>query len=193
MRATKFSVTIRVRNSCACACVARKTPRLACQGRGRPAPFTLRRLGYRYPDKTPIGSAAGVPSKTMRKMATLVPGMRRDSFGWRSLAWVLAVAFALQSHVVQTHIHGAPQSFASGGFSKAAPQSLSHGKAPLGDSGVDCPYCQAIVHAGSFLAPTAPLLSLPSISVACATQQGCLRALGLSQAHSWQSRAPPQR
>ena len=127
----------------------------------------------------------------MTATAPISTGLRRDSFGWRSMVWVLAIAFVLQSYVVQTHIHGASASLSSA--AKTVSQPVGHGKAPAGDSGMDCPYCQAIMHAGSFLAPTAPLLSLPSLWIACAAQPGCPAALSLSPAHSWQSRAPPPR
>jgi hypothetical protein len=124
-------------------------------------------------------------------MATQLPGLRRDGLGWRSIAWVLLIAFTLQSYVIQTHVHGSVGSFESAGAVKNLAKSPGHGKAPSEDGSLDCPFCQAIVHAGLFLTPAAPLLSLPSVWAECVALPIIAGAIRLSSSHNWQSRAPP--
>jgi hypothetical protein len=107
------------------------------------------------------------------------------------LVFVTALAFVLQSFIAQTHIHTSPQGL--GDIVKSV-TTLSHsqGKKPADDNARDCPFCQAVVHAGAFVAPTPPLLVLPGLSEAI-SQAVKLGAVISLAAHNWQSRAPPQR
>ncbi len=101
-----------------------------------------------------------------------------------------ALAFLLQCLVTQMHIHGAPLGDA---VKVSAIQSQAPGKAPADDhSQRDCPFCQAIAHAGAFLTPTASPLVL-STAATCAAVFLTVRSAAVSAAHSWQSRAPPSR
>ena len=105
--------------------------------------------------------------------------------GWRLIAVLVLLAFTFQSYVAQTHFHdigltGAPVS-----------QNLGHGKAPADDNPLNCPFCQAAIHAGSFFLPAAPLLFLSTQWVEMATSYVFLRSGTDAAAHSWQSRAPP--
>lgn len=77
------------------------------------------------------------------------------------LALLVAFAFALQSFLTQTHIHGAPASFGGFAIVKIDAGSSGGSKAPADNSPLDCPYCQAIAHSGLFFMPAAPLLRLP--------------------------------
>jgi len=120
-------------------------------------------------------------------------GFQRDSFGWRSIAWVLAIAFALQSYVIQTHIHGLALSVETSVAGNSHSKSSGPAKTPSDDSNSSCPYCQAIIHAGLFLMPAAQALYLPSLWAVCDTQPTCSSSLAISPAHGWQSRAPPRR
>jgi hypothetical protein len=128
----------------------------------------------------------------MKKAAAKLAEIRRGDTGWRSVAWVLLLAFTLQSFVTQTHIHGAPQALAGATIGKvllatASPQD----KSPIENDTATCPFCQAVAHAGAFFASAAPLLLLPVVSAACATPRLIATAIRLPSAHGWQSRAPP--
>lgn len=66
-----------------------------------------------------------------------------------------------------------------------------NGKAPP-ENTADCPYCQAIIHAGAFFAPSAPALILPVTWAEILASAVVADAIGGSSSHPWQSRAPPQ-
>jgi hypothetical protein len=104
---------------------------------------------------------------------------------WRLIAALVLVAFCFQSYVVQTHIHEAHAPVAVAGLH------LSHGKAPAGNSPLDCPFCQAVAHGGSFFMPDASLLFLLPQWLWIAVPD--VPPVGKSVAinHNWQSRAPP--
>ena len=100
---------------------------------------------------------------------------------------VLALlAFFFQSLVVQTHIHQ-PQSPAA-----AASQ---HVPAPLKtqDPIDQCRLCQELVHAGTFLAPSAAVSLLSLTFVAVSIARVLTFAADPATAFAWQSRAPPRR
>jgi hypothetical protein len=104
---------------------------------------------------------------------------------------VAILAFALQSYMTQTHIHDASQGI--GGIVKiVATQPLGQGKAPLHDGQTDCPFCQAVIHAGVFVASATPLLLLPFAWAETVALVFAPRAAFDAAAHDWQSRAPPR-
>lgn len=111
---------------------------------------------------------------------------------WRAIAWILLIAFTLQSYVTQTHIHGISQSLdgrADVNTSAAAP---AHPNAPADKSAQDCPFCQAIIHSGAFFVPTAPFIPQPvwvTSFVQCVTSKA---VVAVAVTFGWQSRAPPQ-
>jgi hypothetical protein len=105
--------------------------------------------------------------------------------GWRLIAILALLAFTVQSYVAQTHIHDAAPA------SAAIAKKLNHDKSPLGNTPLDCPFCQAVAHAGGFFMPAAPLLFISALWVEIATPQFLLRDSSRATAHSWQSRAPP--
>ncbi|HEY5312673.1 MAG TPA: hypothetical protein VIK18_09135, partial [Pirellulales bacterium] len=72
--------------------------------------------------------------------------------------FVAALGFLLQSYVTQTHIHVFPAG--SAGASHITSPLAARGESPI-DKPADCPFCQAILHAGLFVASPAPLLFLP--------------------------------
>lgn len=105
---------------------------------------------------------------------------------WRLLAAFVLLAFSFQSYVTQTHIHDTVTTVA------AAPiHHPGHGKSPVQNSPLDCPFCQVVTHAGNFLASDAPLLLLASQWVEMAAPYHLLAGTGTSANHPWQSRAPP--
>jgi len=127
----------------------------------------------------------------MKKAATELAEIRRGNLGWRSVAWVLLLAFTLQSFVTQTHIHGAPQAMAGATIGNVLATASPQDKSPIENDTTTCPFCQAVAHAGAFFASAAPLLLLPVISAACATPRLIATAIRVPSALGWQSRAPP--
>jgi hypothetical protein len=105
----------------------------------------------------------------------------------RFIAALIALfSFALQSYVVQTHIH-AP-GFEISGFGQVNHPSPLDGK----NGQDDCPICQAFATAGSFVTPALIILAL-AVSFMDASPFVALRtAAGPRLARNWQSRAPPQ-
>jgi hypothetical protein len=104
---------------------------------------------------------------------------------------VLAVAFtmALQCYLAQTHIHSLPQGFA-GAVKTATEQSPA--KTPIDHSPLECPLCQAIVHAGAAVISATPTLNLPLAWIETVRLVSTLRPSADVTAHEWQSRAPPR-
>ena len=111
---------------------------------------------------------------------------RKASSGWRLIACLILFTFTLQSYITQTHIHDT----ASAAVVKIA--SHSHGKTPLDDNPVDCPFCQAVAHDGPFFLPTVPLLILSVEFVELAAPLFRVHHPAGTLAHIWQSRAPPR-
>jgi hypothetical protein len=100
------------------------------------------------------------------------------------------LAFFLQSLAVQTHIHASlPQSVV-----KAAAQQTP-APAPLKNQDpIDqCRLCQELIHAGSFVTPSAAV-SLASFNFVVAVLAALVAPVHRSAtAFAWQSRAPPHR
>jgi Protein of unknown function (DUF2946) len=118
-------------------------------------------------------------------------GMERSSPARRFVVFIAAFVFALQSYVVQTHIHDGSRAF--GGAKIAAGQSPAQGKTPLDhNSRTECPFCQAVVHAGVFVASAPPLLTLPFAMVETVALVFAPRPASGAAAHDWRSRAPPR-
>ncbi len=104
----------------------------------------------------------------------------------RFVVFLAVFAFALQSFIAQTHIHA--ESLA--GIVKIATTSPAS-KAPIDHSQADCPFCQAVIHVGSVVASSPPLLRLPFSWVESLALVFTAVATSSSAAHDWQSRAPP--
>lgn len=88
-------------------------------------------------------------------------------------------AFTLQAYVTQSHVHATA-------ISKQLP-----GKVPAGDDQANCPLCQAVLHAGQYVTPSAggfvPLI-LTAHGALVATHHA---PAAQSVAHSWNIRGPP--
>jgi hypothetical protein len=114
---------------------------------------------------------------------------RHRRLSWRSIAWILLVAFTLQSFITQTHIHS------TGGIAivKTLAKAPSHNKLPAENGTTDCPLCQAITHAGAFFTPTAPTLLLSVTGTDIVAVFVVVGAIDNISTHYWHSRAPPQR
>ena len=120
----------------------------------------------------------------MKKAATTA---KAHNQGWRFAIWLVLAAFTLQSYVTQVHIHDAAPAAITKAFTNG-----SHGKAPVDNSPLDCPFCQAAALAGAFALPATPLLILSAVGIVLAAPDHPAPASYDTVAHIWQSRAPPQ-
>jgi hypothetical protein len=103
---------------------------------------------------------------------------------WRFIAAVVLLAFGFQSYLAQTHIHET---------AVALTYHPGHNKAPVDNSPLDCPFCQAVAHATSFLVPGALLPFLAPEWVKMTTLHNLLADKSTATRYNWQSRAPPSR
>ena len=111
--------------------------------------------------------------------------------GFRLIAWALLIAFTLQSFITQTHIHQTVGGAAQAAIVKTLATAPAH-KAPGQNTTTDCPFCQAITHAGTFSAPSAPTLVLPVVWAESTSPVLLVNAIRSLSLLPWQSRAPPQ-
>lgn len=120
--------------------------------------------------------------------------------GWRRLFLaVTLIAFALQSYIVQTHIHFEGNSdFGFAAAKNLAPQAndvsaqtRNHSPSVPKDDPAHCPICQEFLHAGQYLTPT-PVIALLITSVAVPI--AIVREIAIPSnpvSHDWHGRAPP--
>ena len=123
---------------------------------------------------------------------------RRASWARHIVVLFTFVAIAIQSFVVQTHIHRAgEQSIISFLSFDQATKAAPTGKRPVdkfpdSDDPSNCPICQEFHASGAFVAPTAAVLALPfyiHLSLIVFREPTvAIRVLS----HSWQDRAPPE-
>jgi hypothetical protein len=123
--------------------------------------------------------------------------LSRRLTGWRlALASLLLAAFALQSYVVQTHIHLTQAESARLSLydathgAKLAPAD-HHDRYPANDDPANCPICQEILHSGQFVTPSAQALLPPSLAVSTIAVVDTALPFLLTLSHSWRGRAPP--
>jgi hypothetical protein len=118
------------------------------------------------------------------------------------------LAVALQSFVVQTHIHmgqgsggiqtisivTAAKNLAAFSMPSATPDAATlHDKYPITEDPSNCPLCQEIAHSGQFLHSAAALAALPaSVSVHFIIFSEALPSF-FAVSHNWHGRAPPSR
>jgi hypothetical protein len=116
------------------------------------------------------------------------------------------LAVALQSFVVQTHIHmregsGNIQTMSIvtvaksiGAFSAGAIANAEtpRDKYPINEDPSNCPLCQEIAHSGQYVQSAAALAAVPaSVSVHYIIFDEALPSF-FAVSHSWQGRAPPR-
>jgi hypothetical protein len=106
----------------------------------------------------------------------------------RSLLALFLVALSWQSLVLQLHTHEQPGAAASA-WSAEHPDG-HHRQAPSPSD--DCPICQDIAVAGSYLAPAAPAIPLPVGASPWFSVDRPVAGIDRQQAHHWRSRAPPR-
>jgi len=121
-----------------------------------------------------------------------LPAARRGGPFRHALALLLLFAFALQSYLVQTHIHGTSEAGSQVCAAAACVTHTSHQRSPLGDAAADCPLCQAIVHAGVFFAPAAVAVFVPRMWVEGALISAKSIAARGQFSRNGLSRAPPR-
>ena len=108
--------------------------------------------------------------------------------------WVTLFAllgFFLQTLAVQTHIHVAD-------FAPVAKVAVAHAGVPPAppknqDPVDQCRLCQELVHAGSFITPSAALLAAPLSQVQVIPLALLPARAQSASAFAWRSRAPPRR
>jgi hypothetical protein len=125
-------------------------------------------------------------------MRTEVKAIGTKAARFRAIAWFLLLAFTLQSFITQTHIHGAFASTGGAGVVKTLANMPSHNTKTPADSPADCPFCQAIMHAGAFFAPSAPTLVQSFTWAEMVAPSVVAGAFDNFSSHPWHSRAPPQ-
>jgi putative copper export protein len=119
----------------------------------------------------------------MKTAATRPAGTKNR---WRFAIWLILAAFTLQSYVVQTHIHDAAPAAISKAFT-----TTGHGKSPVDNSPLDCPFCQAALSSAFALSAT-PLVFLSAAGIFLAALDHPAASSYDTVAHIWRSRAPPQ-
>lgn len=120
--------------------------------------------------------------------------------GWRlAIVSVAFVAFALQSFVVQTHIH-----FTQADTARLAAYAASHriahsgtgedhhDKFPANEDPANCPICQEILHSGQFVAPAAHVFLPPTVAVSIIAIVETELPFVVALSHDWRGRAPPR-
>lgn len=119
------------------------------------------------------------------------------------------LALAVQSFVVQTHIHipqvhGRAQTVSlitlaaaavadKGPMTADASSPAPHDKYPINEDPSNCPLCQEIAHSGQYVTSAAALAALPfSVTINFVVFNEALPSF-LAASHIWQGRAPPAR
>jgi hypothetical protein len=102
----------------------------------------------------------------------------------------LLLAFLFQSFVAQIHIHGIPNGLPYR-VNAAASVPASHVPSKDRSDEANCPFCQAVIHAGAFFAPHALLILPPSSKFVSAARFSYVRSIAGFIGHIWQQRAPP--
>lgn len=102
------------------------------------------------------------------------------------------LAFSLQSYVTQTHIHLAPDRFASYGAEKSESQKRLPDRFPANGDPSNCPICQEVLHSGQFITPAAAALLPPSLVASIVPVAAQIAVVARAASHAWRSRAPPK-
>jgi hypothetical protein len=105
-----------------------------------------------------------------------------------ALIFFTLFAFALQTFVVQTHIHAGASIGAIVG--KSAGQQPN--KFPQGNDPANCSICQEMLHAGAYVAPTTAIWQPVVIATFIDVVVLEIRTITQTHSHGWKSRAPPR-
>ena len=122
-----------------------------------------------------------------------------------AMGLIALLAVALQSFVVQTHIHmgqgsgvqtmsivtAARHIAAVAPVAEASQAATPRDKYPINEDPSNCPLCQEIAHSGPFVQSAAVLVALPSsVTVRFILFSQALPSF-FAVSHSWRGRAPP--
>lgn len=126
--------------------------------------------------------------------------MLADSSRRLFLTLFCLLAFSFQSYIAQTHIHipGTTDLGISALVSAPAKISLDgkkqgeHGQLPANGDSSNCPLCQTVLHAGTFLTPALLVLLLPDVQAGNDPAPTTILRRDGAPSHAWQSRGPPQ-
>jgi hypothetical protein len=132
------------------------------------------------------GDVAGSDG-VFRQLKTALEGVTGAGGLRRTLVVALLLAFSLQAQLAASHFHLAGAAITLADAGKDAP-SKDQKKPPADD---DCPICQQLASAHSFLFPAAVSVSLPELVAAQAFVVREAQATVPLVALGWQSRAPP--
>ena len=114
---------------------------------------------------------------------------QRVSVGRLTITLFALFAFAFQSFVAQVHVHATPWTAST---TLDAGKVSQPGKLPANDDQSNCPICQAVLHAGQFITPSAITFGLPSFAIFFVANFDSAASTSQAVSHSWQSRAPPR-
>jgi len=126
----------------------------------------------------------------MTAMAVTYSGAWRAGFARRLLAFAVALSFALQAFVLQTHLHEKLQN--AGNPAVATAHIVPTGDVPV-KSQTTCQFCLAVAHGGAFLLAATPIVLPVRVWFAIAASVFVTQDNSGEIAHGWQSRAPPRR
>jgi hypothetical protein len=104
------------------------------------------------------------------------------------VVFIAAFGLLLQSFITQTHIHSG--ALDTGGIFRTTGHSQAPAKVPVDRS--SCPFCQAIVHAGTFVTPVPPLVYQPFVWIKTVPYIFLASAVPGEVSYDWRSRAPPR-
>lgn len=110
------------------------------------------------------------------------------------LSLTMALLFAFQGFLVNTHVHLAAQQSAGSSIihqSESKVSQSNHGKSPAPDRDGACTLCLVAALAGVYTLPSAALLLQPAEFLAGECTHAALRLLIHIPHRAWQSRAPP--
>jgi hypothetical protein len=138
--------------------------------------------------------------RSLARSRTTTVRVRSQSF-W-GFALLALLALAIQSFVVQTHIHipkgeGRVQTVS---FIILAAQGLTSNHAVQGprdnflidEDPSNCPLCQEVAHSGQFVASAASLAYLPVTATVSFIVFTEVAPAIFAASHTWRGRAPPQ-
>jgi hypothetical protein len=139
---------------------------------------------------------------------TRVTAARTLSPSFWSFAFLALLALAVQSFVVQTHIH-IPQTTGRAqtvsivalahsilandvGSSAQSAQPAPRDRFPITEDPTNCPLCQEVAHSGQFVASAAALASVPVTATVRFIVFAEVAPYVFAASHTWRGRAPPQ-
>jgi hypothetical protein len=118
--------------------------------------------------------------------------MRKRTFsfpGQRLVTFLAILAFTFQCILVQSHVHG-PREAPPVVHSVSVSVPVLPG--PGDEDPANCPLCQEMLHAGSYVTPVAIALHLPVAVTFAAAPTLAIIFQVFSPSHNWQGRAPPR-